>query len=165
MNEEFPKERPLGVTILVILLFLSVSGTLLSFALVVGYPSIASAVQSVRSLLLWPLWPFGILGIIVYLVLAYGLYNGESWAWSLSLFFSIVYAICLPLSIMLISGFLRAIFGISVSLSLSTLIGWSIDIIIAMIIIYYLTRFHVKAFFGKQKYSLMEWFLGKKKIR
>lgn len=77
-----------------------------------------------------------ILGIISFIV-AWGLLKGKGWAWSLTLILSII----------------SIIIGI-VSLAAANF-GSIINIIIAGIIIYYLYRPHVKAFFGKSVKNLV----------
>ena len=77
-----------------------------------------------------------ILGIISFIV-AWGLLKGKGWAWSLTLILSII----------------SIIIGI-VSMAAGNF-GSIINIIIAGIIIYYLYRPHVKAFFGKSVKELV----------
>ena len=77
-----------------------------------------------------------ILGIISFIV-AWGLLKGKGWAWSLTLILSII----------------SIIIGI-VSMAAGNF-GSIINIIIAGIIIYYLYRPHVKAFFGKSVKDLV----------
>jgi hypothetical protein len=67
-----------------------------------------------------------ILGLISFL-LAYGLWTGKGWAWTLTFIFSIIG---------MLLGLVSLPFGI-------------IIILIDVLILYYLTRPHVKAFFGK----------------
>jgi hypothetical protein len=68
---------------------------------------------------------------IVYFVVAYGLLKGRPWAWTLTVILSIIGIVLSVITI--------AILGI---LSL-------INIILEAIILYYLYRAHVKAYFGK----------------
>jgi len=77
-----------------------------------------------------------ILGIISFIV-AWGLLKGKGWAWSLTLILSVI----------------SIIIGI-VSMAAGNF-GSIINIIIAGIIIYYLYRPHVKAFFGKSVKELV----------
>jgi len=67
-----------------------------------------------------------ILGLISFL-LAYGLWTGKGWAWTLTFIFSII----------------------GILLGLVSLPSGIISILINVLILYYLTRPHVKAFFGK----------------
>ena len=66
---------------------------------------------------------------IVSLVLAFGLWNARGWAWTWTLISSIL-------------GLVVSIIGIAVGVGI-------IGIVIYAVIIYYLTRARVKAFFGK----------------
>ena len=97
--------RPLGVTILAILTVISGIGFLVSIILV----------------------PLGIAN----LVMAYGLWKGKSWAWTITLILSAI-------------GIIFAIASIAAGN-----IGAVFHIIINAVIIYYLYRPNVKAFFGK----------------
>ena len=68
---------------------------------------------------------------IAYLVMAYGLWNGRGWAWTITLILSVIGIIVAIASI--VAGNVSAI----------------ISIIIHAVVIYYLYRPNVKAFFGK----------------
>jgi uncharacterized membrane protein HdeD (DUF308 family) len=112
---ESQKHRPLGVTIIAIL------------TLIGGLIFLASGI---------PLLIIGI-GIILvalgiaYLVMAYGLWNGKGWAWTITLILSVIGIIVAIVSIA--AGNVAAI----------------INVIIHGVVIYYLYRPNVKAFFGK----------------
>jgi hypothetical protein len=112
---ESQKHRPLGVTIIAILtliggiLFLA-SGLVL---LIIGIGIILLALG------------------IAYLVMAYGLWKGKEWAWTITLILSAIGIIVAIVTIVL--GNVAAI----------------INAIIHGIVIYYLYRPNVKAFFGK----------------
>jgi uncharacterized membrane protein HdeD (DUF308 family) len=112
---ESQRNRPLGVTIIAILLAIA---------------GIISFVSGLVLLIILIGIVFLALGI-AYFVMAYGLWKGRSWAWTISLILSgigivmgIVYIIQDPLG------------------------GGIINLIINGVIIYYLTRPNVKAFFG-----------------
>lgn len=113
---ESQKHRPLGVTIIAILLIIagviSLVGGLILLIVLVGFIFLA-------------------LGI-AYLVMAYGLWKGKGWAWSISL---------------ILAG-IGIIMGI-VYIIQDNLGGGIVSIIINGVIIYYLFRPNVKAFFGK----------------
>jgi uncharacterized membrane protein (DUF2068 family) len=97
--------RPLGVTILAILTVISGIGFLVSVILV----------------------PLGIANLVV----AYGLWKGKRWAWTITLVLSFI-GIALGLA----------------SIATGTIIAiW--PVIINAIVIYYLYRPNVKAFFGR----------------
>jgi hypothetical protein len=128
------KNRPAGITILAVLQALGgivwvlvgagmmMVGAILPIA--VELPMFFGALAGLMG-------PFLVVFGIVALVLAYGLFVGKGWAWVWSLVFAVIG---------LILGLLGAV-G-----SLGSVI---LPIIIYLIIIYYLTRSHVKAFFGK----------------
>jgi uncharacterized membrane protein (DUF2068 family) len=112
---ETSKHRPLGVTIIAVLAVISgvaygASGAVL---LVVGIGFALIAIS------------------IAYFVMAYGLWNGKRWAWTITLILS----------------------GIGIILSIASVAAGSVgavfNIIINGVIIYYLYRPNVKAFFGK----------------
>jgi hypothetical protein len=133
------RERPLGVTILAILeaiggiiyivgilligLFFEMITTFMPETMprMVGFfrGFLGMIVLVIARILL-------ILGLISFL-LAYGLWTGKGWAWTLTLIFSII----------------------GILLGLVSLPTGIITILINVLILYYLTRPHVKAFFGK----------------
>jgi hypothetical protein len=112
---ESQKHRPMGVTIIAILtliggiIFLA-SGLVL---LIIGIGIILLALG------------------IAYLVMAYGLWKGKGWAWTITLILSAIGIIVAIVSIA--AGNVAAI----------------INVIIHGVVIYYLYRPNVKAFFGK----------------
>jgi hypothetical protein len=116
------KTRPLGVTIIAILIVISgvlilIVGIGLVFVVVVGPISLAIG--------------------IAYLVMAYGLLNGRGWAWTIS-------------TIVLIIGIILQIVSIPRTIaSGSSLSGDIISIAISAFILYYLYRPHVKSYFGR----------------
>ena len=109
------KQRPLGVTIIAILMIISGIALLSTWAilLVVGIGVV-------------PI----VLGIASF-VMAYGLWKGKGWAWTITLILSVI---------SIISAIVSIAYGGS---------GAIINIIINAIIIYYLYRPNVKAYFGK----------------
>jgi len=127
-------ERPLGVTILAILaaiealvlfglaalagLILSWAGALMPGMLKGMMAGIALAVSAVAVL-------FG----LIYLLLAWGLWSGKGWAWTITLVFTIL---------SLIGSLITVVLRVGI-----------VSLIINVLILYYLTRPHVKAFFGK----------------
>jgi len=127
--------RPTGVTILAVLealgglvWLLAGAGMMMVGALMplfgMGLPMFLGAIAGLMSLV------FLIFGIIAF-VLAYSLFTGKGWAWLWSLVFAVI-------------GVILALFEIMSSLGSGIL-----PIIIYLVIIYYLTRHHVKVFFGK----------------
>ena len=109
------KQRPLGVTIIAILTIIGGIALLSSGAVLI--------VVGVGVVLV-------ILGI-AYLVMAYGLWKGKRWAWTITLILSVIGIISGIVSIA--TGHYEVI----------------INIIINAVVIYYLYRPNVKAFFGK----------------
>jgi hypothetical protein len=71
---------------------------------------------------------------IVSFVVAYGLLKGKGWAWTVTLILSIISIVFNAISIVATAG---------------ANLGGIISIIISAVIIYYLYRPHVKAYFGK----------------
>jgi len=115
------KNRPLGVTIIAILAVIGGIGSLLSgFAVMAVVPFVGIIL--------------GVILIIIglaYFAVAYGLWKGLNWAWTITL---IVSAIGIIVGIgSIIVGNVGAIF----------------HVIINGIVIYYLYRPNVKAYFGK----------------
>ena len=113
--ENYQKHRPLGVTIIAILTVIGgiafvAIGTVL---LIVGIGFVLVAIS------------------IAYFVMAYGLWNGKRWAWTITLILSGI-------------GIILGIASIAVAN-----IGAVFHIILNAVIIYYLYRPNVKAFFGK----------------
>lgn len=143
MNAKSSKERPYIVKVLVIL---NIFVVLFSILLIAAFTSLFSTVGL-------GLMPISVIGIwsIYYILMAYGLWNGKSWAWSLTMFFSILSLLGL------------IVLPIQATLNLTKALTESIDIIFAVAVIYGLTRPQVKTFFGKEKYSLLDWYLGRKK--
>lgn len=125
------KTRPTGVIILVVLevisgifallagLAFSALGAFMMFP-AGGMPEFLAALVGVLGFV------FIILGIVSFL-LAYGLWNGRVWAWTWALIFAVI----------------------GIIIGLVQLPGSIVGIIINLIVIYYLTRAHVKTFFGK----------------
>jgi hypothetical protein len=125
------KTRPTGVTILAVLQaiggliwLLAGAGMMMVGALLpiaIELPTFFGAITGLMGIV------FLMFGFVA-LVLAYGLFTGRSWAWLWTLIFAVI-------------GIVLGLLG-----AVGSLI---VQIIIYLIIIYYLTRPHVKAFFGK----------------
>ena len=113
--------RPLGVTIIAILAVLGGIGSLLSgFTILVVIPILGLVLG-------------GILIIIglAYFAVAYGLWKGQSWAWSITLIISII-GIIVGLGSIIVGN-----------------VGAILHVIVNIIVIYYLYRPNVRAYFGK----------------
>lgn len=137
VNKLAGRERPTGVTILAIL---EIIGGIISLigglAIIILFAAVGGMMGRVPEAALFAAF-FGAFGAviggllivisIVCFIIAYGFLKGRGWAWVLGLIFAIIG---------IISGIISLPTGI-------------ISIIINGLIIYYLTRPHVKAFFGK----------------
>ncbi len=86
---------------------------------------------------------------IAYVVMSYGLLKGRGWAWTITVILTII-----GIAIQIISGITNSVLIASISGGdpnsvVSTVAGNVIGIAINVLILYYLYRPHVKAFFGK----------------
>jgi hypothetical protein len=134
-------KRPTGVTVIAVLNILGglaglglgaifiAAGALASSSLATQYPTLSS-ISGISSIL----YAVGALALIIgilSIVVAVGFLGGKGWAWTL--------------------GIVAAVIGIVVGI-VEVVIGFLTDvigIIFQIIILYYLMRPHVKAFFGK----------------
>jgi hypothetical protein len=155
------KHRPLGVTIIAILII--IEGIILLFGgvflLAVGA---LIAVAPTAKILLVPQF-FGVIPAaigsllleiaIAYLVMFYGLLKGKGWAWTIT-----IILVFIGIAIQIISTTSGAVFSaslISTSRSnnantvISGIIGGIIAIAINVVVVYYLYRPNVKEYFGK----------------
>ena len=135
------KERPLGVTVLAIL---HIIGALISFA--VGIVAVwlghqISFEPIFDSSFLATYATFVVIIGIIFLLLAYGLWNGKGWAWSLLRFFLLLGLLVGVISLALVLPFFAASFFDYTEVVIS--------IAVNLLILYYITRPHVKGFFGK----------------
>ena len=115
------RNRPLGVTIIAILAVLGGIGSLLSgFTVLVLLPILGLVLG-------------GILIIIglAYFAVAYGLWKGLSWGWSITLIISVI-GIIVGLGSIIVGN-----------------VGAIFHVIVNIIVIYYLYRPNVRAYFGK----------------
>jgi uncharacterized membrane protein len=158
------QQRPLGVTIIAILtiiggilLFLSGLSLLVIGTLVSVTPSGTSTIANSHPLA----QVFGVISVatgsvllvigIGYLVMFYGLLKGKRWAWTITLILLLI-----GIAIQIISSITGSVINASLSTSTTSsnsviagIAGGLIGIAINVVIIYYLYRPHVKAFFGK----------------
>ena len=124
------KTRPLGVTIIAILIV--ISGILI---LLVGAGLVA--IGPIIGLVFLVFGGISLAVGIAYLVMAYGLLKGKGWAWTIS-------------TIVLIIGIILELISIPRTIaSGSSLSGDIISIAISVFILYYLYRPHVKSYFGR----------------
>jgi hypothetical protein len=157
------KSRPIGVTIIAILAIISGilllisglalmgSGALLSFTTTTAGSNASNDLQSVGPFIGMILLVTGIALLIIgigYLVVSYGLLKGKGWAWKITIVLTI-----LSIAVQVISGITNSILTASItndgSAVAAGLMGQIIGIAINLVILYYLYRPHVKAFFGK----------------
>jgi len=133
-------ERPFGVTVLAILEIISALFSLGAGALMLMAVGFIGAIieempggywgAGFSGLVAGMLIAIGVVMVILGLIslfIAYGLWTDKGWAWTLCLVFSII-------------GLILSILSIPSGI---------ISLIINILILYYLTRPHVKAFFGK----------------
>jgi uncharacterized membrane protein (UPF0136 family) len=127
-----PKSRPTGVTIVAILNILGGISMFVFVALAVIGASVSPALDEVDDggFILTVLGILIALGII-YFVVAYGLLKGKPWAWTVAVILSIISIVLNVISI-----------GTYSILTIA-------NIILDGIILYYLYRPYVKAYFGK----------------
>ena len=127
--------RPTGITILAILeILIGIVGLLASLA-IIGLSAIASTLPSIGLLV-------GTIGLViggvflffslVWLATGFGFLHGKGWSWTLGMIFSIL-----------------SILGAVGALTIGLITGGIVGIFFWSLLIYYLTRTHVKAFFGK----------------
>ena len=150
MSTTTSKTRPTGVTIIAIL---NVISGIVMLAGGVGLAAIGSILPTMTTLdpnASGQLAVAGFLGVggiavggiliilgIISFVVAWGLLKGKGWSWSVTMILSII---------SIVIGVISVVAGS---------IGSIVNIIIAGIIIYYLYRPHVKAFFGKSIKALV----------
>ena len=154
--------RPTGVTIIAILAI--ISGMLLLFgglSLIgagalfstapAGIPNDPNGPESMGSFFGMAFLLLGAIPLVIgvgYLVMSYGLLKGKGWAWTITIILTVI-----SIAIQIVSGITNSMIVASISNDgssiMSGLIGQIIGIAINIIILYYLYRPHVKAFFGK----------------
>ena len=136
-----PVKRPTGVTILAVLAILGGIGGLLGGAALLVLSSLAAAFVPEEIAPFQPLVTvagvvFLVIGIVSFF-LAYGFLKGRGWAWTIGIIVNII---------SIISNVGTGTLGPNLATGVASS---AFGIIIAIIIIVYLTRPHVKTFFGK----------------
>jgi hypothetical protein len=126
-----PKSRPIGVTIIAILNIIGGIIMLLGGITLVAAGTILPSLQPSAGGTAIAIGGVIIAIGIVSFIVAYGLLKGMRWAWTLTVVLSIISIVLNAISIA------------------TGNIGGIISIIISGIILYYLYRPHVKAYFGK----------------
>ncbi len=138
------KKRPIGVTIIAILII--IGGILLLLAGIAGVAVGSLSISQTIGL------GFVIIGAIIlavgigYLVVSYGLLKGKKWSWTITVVLLFIGIVINVVSIIIFGYFT---FDTDTSSFLTTNSGSIAGIIISVIILYYLYRPHVKSYFGK----------------
>jgi hypothetical protein len=138
------KKRPIGVTIIAILII--IGGVLLLLAGIAGVAVGSLSISEIIGL------GFVIIGAIIlavgigYLVVSYGLLKGKKWSWTITVVLLFI-GIAINVVSIIIFGYFT--FDTDTSSFLTTNSGSIAGIIISVIILYYLYRPHVKSYFGK----------------
>ncbi len=89
---------------------------------------------------------------IGYLVVSYGLLKGKGWAWTVTIILTII-AIAIQIISIILSSMFNASFSSDTNALASEIISHIIGLAINGVILYYLYRPNVKAFFGKSQPS------------
>jgi hypothetical protein len=87
---------------------------------------------------------------IGYLVVSYGLLKGKGWAWTVTIILTII-AIAIQIISIILSSMFNASFSSDMNALASEIISHIIGLAINGVILYYLYRPNVKAFFGKSQ--------------
>jgi hypothetical protein len=161
------KHRPLGVTIIAILTIIGGILLLLGGVSLIAVGALISVAPHTPADMNSPsLAPFfGVISAAIgsvllvigigYLVMFYGLLKGKGWAWTIT-----IILILIGIAIQIISTTSGAVFNASVISSsignnantvISGIIGGIIGIAINVVVVYYLYRPNVKAYFGKAR--------------
>jgi hypothetical protein len=122
------KSRPFGVTIIAILII--IAGVI---SLLIGIGSVA--IGPLIGLVFVVTGAISLALGVAYLVMAYGLWKGKGWAWTIS-------------TIVLFIGIVIDIISLP-RRSAGDIVSSIVSIAINAVILYYLFRPHVKAYFGK----------------
>src|SRR2546429_2878882 len=127
--------RPVGITILAVLEILMGIVGLLASLVIIGFSALFATLPTVGSLV-------GAIGLviggvvlffsIIWLAIGVGVLHGRGWSWTLGMIFSIL-----------------SLLGAIGALTIGLITGGVGGLIFWGLMLYYLTRTHVKAFFGK----------------
>jgi uncharacterized membrane protein len=160
---ERQQHRPLGITIIAILTIIGGILLLLGGVSLIALGTLISVSPPLDSTITNPhhlAQFFGVISAAVgsvllvigigYIVMFYGLFKGKRWAWTITIILLLI-----GIAIQIISTATGSLLNASLSSSSNTnsvisgIVGSIIGIAINIVIIYYLYRPHVKAFFGK----------------
>jgi hypothetical protein len=150
------KHRPTGVTIIAILtiiegiLLLLAGISLVAIGVFISTSSTSHTISQFLGVIAAAIGGVLLVIGIGYLVMFYGLLKGKTWAWTITVILLLI-GIAIQIISMAIGGTLTASSGNSTSTDqyLSEIIGTIVGLAINIIMLYYLYRPHVKAFFGK----------------
>ena len=150
MNSNTNTNRPIGVTIIAILIIIGGIALLiggLGFIAFAGILSISSSEITSNSLIEIASLSFLPMGIgmmiigIIYLAVSYGLLKGKGWAWIVTIIVTII-----GLIIEIVSAVITGLVTSSIE---AALVSHVIVIIISGVIIFYLYRPNVRAYFRR----------------
>ncbi|HJT49416.1 MAG TPA: hypothetical protein VJ729_14620 [Nitrososphaeraceae archaeon] len=152
------QHRPTGVTIIAILTIIGGILLLLSGIALVALGALFSAGSANTSHAVAQF--FGIIsaaigGVLLaigigYIVMFYGLLKGKGWAWTITIILLII-GIAMQIVSTSVGSVLTASSLHNTNNVISGIVGSIIGIAINIVVIYYLYRPHVKAYFGKQQ--------------
>lgn len=124
------RSRPFGVTIIAIAILIIIAGVI---SLFIGIGAVA--IGPLIGLVFVVIGAISLALGVAYLVMAYGLWKGKGWAWTIS-------------TIILFIGIVIDIISLP-RRSTGDIVSSIVSIAINAVILYYLYRPHVKAYFGK----------------
>ena len=148
MNSNTNTNRPLGVTIIAILIIIGGIALLIGGLLFIAFAGILSSTENssnnsigIASLISIPLSLGMVILGIIYLVVSYGLLKGKGWAWIITIVVTII-----GLIIQIISAIITGLVSSSIDAALAS---HFIGIIISGVIIFYLYTPNVRTYFRR----------------
>jgi lysylphosphatidylglycerol synthetase-like protein (DUF2156 family) len=148
LNSNTNTNRPIGVTIIAILIIIGGIALLIGGLLLIAFAGILSSTENtsnssigIASLISLPLSLGMVILGIIYLVVSYGLLKGKGWAWIITIIVTII-----GLIIQIVSAIITGLVSSSIEAALASHI---IGIIVSGVIIFYLYRPNVRAYFRK----------------
>jgi hypothetical protein len=148
LNSNTNTNRPLGVTIIAILIIIGGIALLIGGLLFIAFAGILSSTENssnnsigIASLISIPLSLGMVILGIIYLVVSYGLLKGKGWAWIITIVVTII-----GLIIQIISAIITGLVSSSIDAALAS---HFIGIIISGVIIFYLYTPNVRTYFRR----------------
>ena len=148
MNSNTNPNRPIGVTIIAILIIIGGIALLIGGLLFMTFAGILSSSETtshspinIAALISLPLSLGMVIIGIIYLIVSYGLLKGERWAWLITIIVTII-----GLIIQVVSAIITGLISSSLETALVTHI---VGIIVSGIIIFYLYTPNVRAYFRR----------------